>query len=152
MSFASTLRTRTQVRTDRYNARALVNKGNCLYAAGELERAKELYLESIGVDASCAEAIYNLGLVNKRMGNHSESLQAFEKLHTLIPSSPEVLYQIASLHDIMGDYRQAIKWFNILITRVPTDPDVRSVRARSARISIVSISHVFMRISNISRE
>ena len=31
------------VRNDRYNAKALVNKGNCLYVRNELERAKELF-------------------------------------------------------------------------------------------------------------
>ena len=77
------------VQTDRYNAKALVNKGNCLFIALEMERAKELYLESIGVDASCAEAIYNLGLVNKRLGVLKESLQAFEKLQP--PVHQEIL-------------------------------------------------------------
>ena len=38
------------VRHDRYNAKALVNKGNCLFVANELERAKELFLEAIGVE------------------------------------------------------------------------------------------------------
>lgn len=33
------------VRHDRYNAKALVNKGNCLFANGELEKAKELYVD-----------------------------------------------------------------------------------------------------------
>merc|ERR1740130_1245034 len=61
-----------------------------------------------------------------RLGVLKESLQAFEKLHSLIPASPEVLYQIANLHDMMGNYRAATKWFNILVTRVPTDPDVLS--------------------------
>ena len=49
------------VRHDRYNAKALVNKGNCLNLTGEKEKAKELYLEAIGVEADCIEAIYNLG-------------------------------------------------------------------------------------------
>jgi hypothetical protein len=43
-----------------------------------------------GVEADCSEAIFNLGLVNRRMGLHAEALQAFEKLHSLSPSSPEV--------------------------------------------------------------
>lgn len=97
------------VRHDRYNAKALVNKGNCLNEKGELERAKELYLEAIGVEADCVEAIYNLGLVNKHLGILSESLQAFEKLHTIIPDSPEVIYQIANLHDMLGNYHSAQK-------------------------------------------
>jgi len=34
---------------DRYNARALVNKGNCLFMKNDFRKAKELYLEAIGV-------------------------------------------------------------------------------------------------------
>merc|ERR1719163_300133 len=114
------------VKHDRYNAKALVNKGNCLYVKGELERAKELYLEAIGVEADCVESIYNLGLVNKKLGVLMEAQQAFEKLHSIVPNNPEVIYQIANLHDMQGNYRQATKWFNILITRVPSDPGVLS--------------------------
>jgi tetratricopeptide (TPR) repeat protein len=99
------------VRHDRYNAKALVNKGNCLFANGELEKAKELYLESIGVEADCVEAIYNLGIVSKKLGVLGEALQAFEKLHTIVPSSPEGIYQIANLHDLTGNYEMACKYF-----------------------------------------
>jgi len=53
------------VKHDRYNAKALVNMGNVLLERGDLERAKELYLEAIGVEADCVEAIFNLGLVRR---------------------------------------------------------------------------------------
>ena len=36
------------VKTDRYNARALVNLGVVLVEKGEPERAKEMFLEAIG--------------------------------------------------------------------------------------------------------
>jgi intraflagellar transport protein 88 len=114
------------VRHDRYNAKALVNKGNCLYMRQEFERAKEMYLEAIGVEADCVEAIFNLGIVNKRMDVNNEAQQAFEKLHSIIPNNPEVIYQIANLYDQIGNPRLAAKWFNILYTRVPTDPGVLS--------------------------
>jgi len=113
------------VKTDRYNARALVNMGNCLWEdRGDVERAKELYLEAIGVEADCSEAIYNLGLVNKRTGALGEALLAFEKLHTLVPSSPEVLYQLASLHEALGARDTALKFLKYLAGRVPNDPGV----------------------------
>jgi len=112
------------VRNDRYNAKALVNKGNCLFVKGDLEKSRELYLEAIGVEADCSEAIFNLGLVNKKMSNLEESLQAFEKLHSIIPNSPEVIFQIANLHEMMMSFKNAAKWFNILISRVPTDSQV----------------------------
>jgi len=80
------------IQHDRYNSKALVNKGNCLFIAEEYDRAKEFFLEAIGVEADCVEAIYNLGLVYKWLGYYNESLQAFEKLHTIIPTSPEVIF------------------------------------------------------------
>ena len=69
-----------------------MNKGNCLFISEDFDRAKEFFLEASGVEADCVEAIYNLGLVYKRLGYFSESLQAFEKLHTIIPNSYEVIY------------------------------------------------------------
>lgn len=52
---------------DRYNAKALVNKGNCLFMKNDFRKAKELYLQAIGVQADCIEALYNLGYVNKKL-------------------------------------------------------------------------------------
>lgn len=112
------------IQHDRYNSKALVNKGNCLFINEDYDRAKEFFLEAIGVEADCIEAIYNLGLVYKRLGYYNESLQAFEKLHTIIPNSYEVIYQIAHVYELIGMRRQAIKWYNILITKVPSDSEI----------------------------
>lgn len=60
---------------DRYNAKALVNRGNCLYVKNEFLRAKEQYLEAIGVEADCIEALYNLAYVNKKLNMFMEALQ-----------------------------------------------------------------------------
>lgn len=60
---------------DRYNAKALVNRGNCLYMKNEFLRAKEQYLEAIGVEADCIEALYNLAYVNKKLHMFNEALQ-----------------------------------------------------------------------------
>ena len=56
------------VETDRYCARAWVNKGNIAFAKGDLEAARSNYIEAIAMEADCFEAIYNLGCVNVR--NH----------------------------------------------------------------------------------
>uniref|UniRef100_A0A7S3ZB54 Uncharacterized protein n=1 Tax=Lotharella globosa TaxID=91324 RepID=A0A7S3ZB54_9EUKA len=112
------------VRADRYNAKALVNKANFMFKNGYLEGAKELYLEAIGVEADCVEAIYNLGLVNKRLGNLKASLMAFSKLHRIVPKDPQVIYQIANLYDMMDEPQPAMKWFKILQGVVPTDPTI----------------------------
>lgn len=62
--------------------------------------------------------------VNRQLQVLHEALQAFEKLHTLVPSAPEVIYQIATLYETMGNYKAAIKYFNLLISKVPTDPGI----------------------------
>ncbi|CAM9116263.1 unnamed protein product [Hapterophycus canaliculatus] len=115
------------IRHSRYNAKALVNKGNCLFMSKEYERSKEIFLEAIGVEVDCVEAIYNLGLVNIHLGLPGDSLQAFEKLHTIIPNNTEVIYHIANLYEAhLENLPQASKWFNILLARVPSDPGILS--------------------------
>ena len=110
------------VEADRYNCKALVNKGNFLYVRGEWEKAKQVYENAITVEADCVEAIYNLGLANKQLGLLEEALRVFKRLQSII-DSVEVIYQIADLFDLMSDQR-ASDWFNRLIGRVPTDPNV----------------------------
>ena len=40
---------------------ALVNKGNCLFVQGDYEKAKEFYNEAVRTEASCVEALFNMG-------------------------------------------------------------------------------------------
>ncbi|OHT17654.1 TPR Domain containing protein [Tritrichomonas foetus] len=109
---------------DKYNAQALVNKGNCLMQAGREEEARDSYLEAIGVEADCVEALFNLGLVSKFMGAYDEALQVFEKLNRIVPKSPEVLFEISDCYDKIGIIPNAIDWMHRLINLVPTDPAV----------------------------
>jgi intraflagellar transport protein 88 len=115
--------------------------------AKEFNRAKEIYLEAIGVEVDCVEAIFNLGLANIQLGlvgdaiqvslppfllsvfmlTHllASSSQAFEKLHSLLPNNSEVIYHIANLFEAhREDLATASKWFNLLLARVPTDPGI----------------------------
>jgi intraflagellar transport protein 88 len=122
------------VKADRYNSRALVNKGNCLFVQQEFERAKEVYLESIGVSADCLEAIYNLGIVNVQIGRYQEAMLAFDKLHSITHHNCEVLWQLGNLCEQLGDLAKAQEWFSLVVTAPrgrPTDP---GVLARIAQI------------------
>ena len=69
--------------TKRFNPNALVNKGNSLFVKENYAEAKELYLKAIGVDSTNFEAIYNLGLVNARLGLIPEAVHAFKRLHSI---------------------------------------------------------------------
>ena len=107
---------------ERYNHKALVNKGNIHFQKEDYLKAKEFYLEAIGVQSDCIEAIYNLGMVNIRMEAYYEAIQAFEKLNSVVPNIPEVLYKIARLYEYMKQYEEAIKFYSILLLHIPNDP------------------------------
>jgi intraflagellar transport protein 88 len=107
---------------ERYNHKALVNKGNIHFSKEDYMKSKEYYLEAIGVQSDCIEAIYNLGMVNIRMEAYYEAIQAFEKLNTVVPNIPEVLYKIAKLYEYMKQYEEAIKYYSILLLHIQNDP------------------------------
>ena len=112
----------TAIENERYNHKALVNKGNIHYIKEDYNKAKEYYLEAIGVQSDCIEAIYNLGMVNISMEQIYEAIQAFEKLHSVCPNIPEVLYKIAKLYEYMKQYDDAIKYYSLLLLQLPNDP------------------------------
>ncbi len=110
------------IENERYNHKALVNKGNIHFQKEDYMKAKEYYLEAIGVQSDCIEAIYNLGMVNVRMEAIYEAIQAFEKLNSVVPNIPEVLYKIAKLYEFLKQYDDAIKNYSTLLLQIPNDP------------------------------
>jgi intraflagellar transport protein 88 len=107
---------------ERYNHKALVNKGNIHYMKEDFLKAKEYYLEAIGVQSDCIEAIYNLGMVNLRMESIYEAIQAFEKLNSVVPNIPEVLYKIAKLYEYMKQFDESLKYYSSLLVQIESDP------------------------------
>jgi intraflagellar transport protein 88 len=112
------------IQLDRYNAKALVNKGNCLYMGGDYSNAKEMYLEAVGVEADCVEAIYNLGLVNLKINAIQEAHHAFDKLHTILPSVPEALFQLGAIYEHENKHEQAAKTFELMLSKITADPNL----------------------------
>ena len=114
------------VSSDRYNAAALVNRANCLLVFGSAESAKEMYLEAIGVEADCVEAIYNLGVAAKKMGHFKDALAAFKKLHKMDEEyaarmDPQILFQIGHCHHALSQRPAAIEWFKTVQGVLPSD-------------------------------
>jgi intraflagellar transport protein 88 len=117
------------IRLNRYNAQALVNKGNCLFISGDYVNAKAMYLEAVGVEADCVEAIYNLGLVNMKLGSDIEAKQAFNKLHSILPKVAEALFQIGYIIENMAgnshvDLEEAGKTYENILKYIPADPNL----------------------------
>jgi tetratricopeptide (TPR) repeat protein len=43
------------------------------------------------------QALYNLGLANKRLGDYEAALQSFYKLHNMLLNNVQVFCQLASM-------------------------------------------------------
>lgn len=57
----------------------LVNRGNCYYTQGELEKAREYYQEALNIEASCTDALYNIGNYNLPFLKNSKKFFESEK-------------------------------------------------------------------------
>lgn len=61
---------------------------------GEIDGAKSIYTEAVDIEAECVEAMYNLGLCQKRLGTLIEALATFKNLSNILPNNVEVLFQV----------------------------------------------------------
>ena len=120
---------------DRYNHQAIVNRGNCLYARGDHEAARDCYKEAIAVQGDCVEAVYNLGLASLKLGDPDAALAQFERAHAMVPDHIEVVYMLGHVNDVLGNSKRAIKWFEILNSRVVSDAGVL------ARLGNIHVKH-----------
>ena len=122
---------------DKYDARALVNKGCVLLHRGDeksLVVAVACFEDALELEADCVEAQYDLGLARKRLGDVPAAIAAFEKVKDTVPdvndsnasagAHVEALYQIADLCDLAGDAPAAVRAFEKVAARVANDPRV----------------------------
>ena len=62
--------------------------------AQDWEGARTLFSEALQNEADCVEALYNLGLVHRQMGDLGSAVATFQKLAALAPENTEVMWQV----------------------------------------------------------
>ncbi|XP_065648615.1 intraflagellar transport protein 88 homolog isoform X2 [Hydra vulgaris] len=112
------------ISSDRYNPAALLNKGNAEYHNGNYLKAKDYYAEALNIEASCTEALHNLGLCYKKMSKFDEALECFHKLNLVLPNNAEVICQIGQIYENDKNTAEALEWYQQLLNIVPTDCEV----------------------------
>ena len=87
--------------------------GNINYSIGQLDRAVELYNESIRLDPKYGIAYYKLGVCYYRMGRLDEALRAFSKVMELKSQSHAMAsYFVGLIHFFMGNDDKAEEGFS----------------------------------------
>ncbi|OQR70743.1 intraflagellar transport protein 88-like [Tropilaelaps mercedesae] len=99
------------ITVDKYNAAALVNKGNCCFSRGDFAQAKEYYSEALQVEAGCVEALFNIALSCERLKEREQALDYLFKFQAIVGLYPQALYKIGQ------QYHQAS-------TLLLSDPDL----------------------------
>lgn len=126
--------------SDPYNAAAFVCLGNCALKRADYDKARKAFSQAIDNDATCIEALYNLGNVQlfsiarlyfqevsiiservsifavkgltlRQMGDYGKAMECFLKVQTVLRHQPEVLCQIGNLHERLANTDQSIEWF-----------------------------------------
>ena len=84
------------------------NLATYVYACTETHSMLRMYTlyYKCSIEATCSEALHNLALCHKRMGQLPEALDHFTKLHSIIRNSPHVIFQIADMYP---------HWFHYII-------------------------------------
>ena len=87
-----------------------MNKGCCLFGSKQYEKAADYFQEALNVEATCCEALYNLGLVQKKLGRTNDALNSFLKLHTILKNSSQIMWHLADIYDKMDDFNHSMEW------------------------------------------
>lgn len=113
----------TAKKIDSYCPAAFINSGVCNLLKNDLETAKLMFFNALDIDSTSFEALYNIGLIFKKLGDHNNSLLYFRKIISNLghEQHPEVLYQIASLYDLLGDVGTALEYHLQLLSLVQQD-------------------------------
>ncbi|KAI6203458.1 hypothetical protein M3Y94_00559000 [Aphelenchoides besseyi] len=107
-----------------------MNKAVDMLKQGQLDNATEtlnaFIKEALQVEPSCIQAIYNIGLVSRKIDDWESAKNSFYKLNNMLINNVQVLTQLALLYEENKEYEQARDFYNQASTLAPTDPAIQS--------------------------
>lgn len=111
---------------DSYNPAGFVNSGTCEFIRENYDVAQKFYEMALEIDPTAFEALYNLGLTHKKIGDFENALNCFRKIYATVTNNhhPHVIYQMGNLYELLNDTSGAIEWYTQLLGLVNTDPSV----------------------------
>ena len=74
-------------------------QGNIAARAGDLMAARAHFMDAVSLEADCMEAIYNLGLVSKGVGNLDDALTAFKRLNAMLTDDAAAMFQVCPVQN-----------------------------------------------------
>lgn len=105
---------------------ARVLLGRLYYRQGQLEQARNLYLEALRITPQYAPALLNLAQLEIRLGNYRAAEKLYSQFFQLVNKSPTiydhvVLRGMARIQDLQGNLPEAQKWRDRAEARLRSD-------------------------------
>lgn len=97
----------------------LILKGNSLFSKNLYQEAADCFSEILKTNPNHCEALHNLGVTFKTMGNRQKAIEYYQKA---VNSNPEYFlayYNLGVAFHEMGEYDQAVKYFKRTIDIEP---------------------------------
>ncbi|GJL93554.1 winged helix-turn-helix domain-containing protein [Hyphococcus sp.] len=129
------------------NPEALKALGFAYSAHGDMNLARDAYLDAIDIDPDAWEAMINLGELNQIAEDPREALRWFERayaaMNRLYPSEPQRIgpwraplgVSIAEQHERFGDHAAAEIWYRRVLDQAPFEPEATTRLAKLLRQS-----------------
>lgn len=86
---------------------APLNEGNKALAAGEFQKAVEVYTETLAENGPNATALYNLGNAHYRLGEYGPAIHSYERALLLDPRAPDIRANLKLARDASASFDES---------------------------------------------
>src|SRR4051812_43133248 len=105
------------------DANALIERGNELIQAGDLDGGPAPFDEALALDPSSRYAWWSKGCALGGAGRHLEAVTAYLKCSEVAPGRAMVWFNMGHQWQALGKFDQAITCFDMASQLDPDDPD-----------------------------
>ena len=88
---------------------AIGTLGNICYEKKEYQKAIEYYEKALEIKPDKHEALNNMGVAYRNMGNHEKAIESYKKALEIKPDKHEALYNMGNTYDDLGNHEKAIE-------------------------------------------
>ncbi|KAK9460495.1 uncharacterized protein V1516DRAFT_652483 [Lipomyces oligophaga] len=89
--------------------------GKLSFQINQIDQALYCYNRAILANSNDVEAIFERGLIFKELGTVSKALEAFKKLHDMLPNDLTVIRELASVYVLQRNIRSAAKLYEDIL-------------------------------------
>ena len=110
-------------------AARFIEKGKNLYDSNEYTTARIEFRNALQIDQKSAEAFYNLGLTDLKLGNIREAYGAFTKTVEYDPDNLDAHLELGRLLFSAGQFEQAEEKVELVLTSTPDKIEAKILQA-----------------------